>query len=424
MKQYFRNVSFTSSRSLWRNRDLLVVVGLLGVSALGTAMADIALLLHQQSANSAHWAVAPLLAAATLPLVLMVPVAGWLADRYDSRRTLLVAGLWQAACCAVLALSPAQPVLLALVALLAVGTSVTAATVGALVPALVGPDQLGAASSLRQTTAYGAALLGPALGGVMYGLAGLRVPLLADAATYAVTAVAVLAVRTRRPAVVVGEPTGTWDGLRLIRRDRALTALLVLIVSLVVVGEVSNVVEVFLVRETLHASAATFGLLLGVWTAGMVGGGVVVGRLRSQASWSWALLVGGVLLGGAVVVMGVAPSAGWLVAPNLVGGVGNGLLNVCTTALSMARSPEPVRGRVGAAINGAARAAGLGSLLLGGVLAALLAPRTIFVLVGLAALLVIVACAAPLVRATRTPISGTTDNPSTVRSGLAADRVS
>lgn len=398
-------MTFTPGRivPLWRHRDLVICLAALTVSALGSALTDTALLLHQQDTATARWAVAPLLAASALPLVVLAPVAGWLADRYDSRVVLVIASLWQAACCAGLATVPAQPIVLALVALLFSGVAVVGATVGALVPRLVEPERFNAANSLRQGSAYVAMLFGPAIAGLLYGLSGLSLPLALDAASFVVVAAGALAIATRRdPQLHIGEaPNRLSAGLVSIRADRVLAALLVLLVSVVAVGEVSNVVEVFLVRQTLSGSVTAFGLLTATWAAGMVGGSVVAGRIGDAGGWVRAIVGGCLVLAVTMLGYSAVPSVGWLFGLSAIGGLANGLLNGCVGTLTVVRTPDSLRGRVGAAMAGATRAASIGALLIGGGLAAALAPRAVYVCVGVATLVVTAACAPALRRAGR-----------------------
>jgi hypothetical protein len=86
--------------------------------------------------------------------------------------------------------------------------------------------------------------------------------------------------------------------------------------------------------------------------------------------------------------MGLAPTVAWVLPAVLAGGIGNGVLNLAVGSLVGMRSAEAVRGRVAAIVGGLASAGQVGAMLLGGVLASVLAPRQIFVLAGLLGMLV------------------------------------
>ena len=70
------------------------------------------------------WAVAALLVAGTVPLVVLAPVAGMPADRYDSRILIVGGSLLQAGLCRALAFVEQPLVMLLLVALNAAGSAV------------------------------------------------------------------------------------------------------------------------------------------------------------------------------------------------------------------------------------------------------------------------------------------------------------
>src|SRR5204862_400468 len=74
----------------------------------------------------------------------------------------------------------------------------------ALVPDMVSRERLPKATAIGQTASSVGMLLAPALGGLLVGQFGLRVPLLIDAATYLAVTVAGVLIRTRRGGVPAG----------------------------------------------------------------------------------------------------------------------------------------------------------------------------------------------------------------------------
>src|SRR5690606_1453628 len=119
-------MSFTSSGAHWR--DVYLAAGARGFAACGDFLAATALALALQSAGAGGMAVSGLLLGGTLPLVLLAPLAGRVADRLDSRLLLESTGLGQAAVCVVLAHTGHPVAIIALVALLATGLAVTSPT--------------------------------------------------------------------------------------------------------------------------------------------------------------------------------------------------------------------------------------------------------------------------------------------------------
>jgi MFS family permease len=405
-----------AARSVWRHRDLRIVGPARALSVLGDEMALVALLLTVHDTGGGARGISLLLASAAVPTVLLAPWAGRLADRWDSRVLTMTSALLQGLVCGALALSitgevPAHPWLLyVLVALMQAGQAVANPTWGALVPRIVGDVETGRALGATQALTTVAAVAGPALGGVLTGLGGAQLPLLANTLTFAALAVAGALVRTRRGERVLlrpgrlvtdrstqqhrslGEPPlrhtkpHALDGLRIVRRDAVLWPLFSGLMAFVVVGEATNVVEVFLVRDALHGSATAYGLIGMAAAAGIAVGSVLGGReATTERRLRWIVLAAGVIAG-SVVVAGLAPSLLVLGAAWTLLGVANGALNTSTSTLLLTRVPDASRGQVIAALMGASRAFSIGALALGGIALSVLGARGTFVTSGLLAL--------------------------------------
>jgi MFS family permease len=383
-------MSFTSDRDLW------VSVIARAVSLLGDEAALIALTLRMHDAGGGAGAVAALFVAGMLPLVACAPLAGRLVDRYDSRQLLVWSGLAQATLCVVLAGTHAVPLSLALVAALGVGQAVNGATWQALLPSIVDANRLPAALGLSQSARTIAGIAAPAIAGVLTGRYGAGVPLLLDAATFLAVAVAGFAVRTRRTASSGGRMRG---GYAIVRDDAALVTLLALLAGFIVLGAMVNVVEVFLVRDTLSASSTWYGVIGGTWAVGMLLGSLLGGRWHSQRALVRVIVCNAALLSLAMVGYAAAPTVAWLLPIAIAGGAANGLLNLGVTSMIMLRAPAQARGRVSATVNAVTSAALIGAYLLGGALATVATPRQLFLASGVLGLLAPIAAGRRLARA-------------------------
>ena len=313
MKHYLRKVSFTSSPkgSLFTNRDFVVAVGARTISLVGDIAALVALTLRTQPDGA--WAVSALLIAGFLPLVVMTPIAGRLADRVDSRTLFAVAGLAQFAICLVLARIGAPAEVLGLVFLLGCGDAVTGATWTALLPGIVGEERLGAAIGIRQAAATAAGVAAPALGGLLTGIGGAALVLNLDAITFLAVGAAALLVRHRRGLTVSARTDADGlAGLGVIRRDPVLRGLIGALFVFCVVAGMANVISVFLIRQTLHASTTWFGVEAAVSSAAMTGAALLFGRSHSRFSGLPRLIVLGLVgmagMSVACIGYGAAPS--------------------------------------------------------------------------------------------------------------------
>jgi MFS family permease len=389
---------FNTFRPLARTRDFLVALTGRSVSVFGDEVALVALTLRLQAAGAHPYLVALLLGAGLVPFVLLAGVAGRVVDSADSRRILVVATVGQVCCCIPLIFTSNAAVMIALVALLGCGAAFTQATWQALTPRVVGEDNIAAAISAQQTTVTLASVLAPAVSGLLCAAFGTGVPLALDAVTFGVMTIAAATVRTRRsggpPAGARGS-RGERGGWTVLRADPLLAPLVTGLAAFVLLGMMVNVVTVFLVRDTLHASAGWYGGLEALWTLGIVAGALASSRMTADAGRARAALTGAGLISLALLGYGLAPAV-VLVAPAAVlGGVGNGVANVCVATLVLTRTDERVRGRVSATLGAVLQGAAVASLVIGGALAAVLEPRQIFLLAGgLGAVVTAVAAAA------------------------------
>jgi MFS family permease len=420
-------MSFTSADSRWS--DVYLATAARGISTCGDFLAATALVLALQSAGAGGMAVSGLLVAATLPLVLLAPLTGRLADRVDSRTLLVGAGLAQAASCAALAYAEHPALIIALAALLACGLAVTQPTLAALVPAMVRRADLARAGALNQTAGTLGALAGPALAGLLVGQFGVRPPLLLDAVSYLAIVAAGLLLRTRRggarpatpapadapaPAPDLADPPApatarasadapapAWR----LRQDPLLVAMVVTLAG--VIGGVGaiNVIEVFFIRETLGSSTTMYGVVTGAWTAGVLVGAWIFARLaRRWADDGTLVLATLAMLGGCclmVLASAAVPAAQLLVPLWLIGGLCNGGDNVLNAVVLAHRVPPAARGRAFATLGAAVQGASMLGYLAGGVLLEHFAPRPLVAAAGIAGLLLVAGFTVPVRRVVR-----------------------
>ena len=430
-------------------RDVYLATGARAVSSCGDFLAATALVLELQQHGAGGFAVAAVLIAAAAPPVLLVRWTGRLADRADSRVLLTATGLAQAAVCVALAFVPGPAGIITLVALLAAGLAVTQPCLSALLPSMVPADDLPRAMALGQTAGSVGLMLAPALGGLLTGRFGLRVPLLADAGSYLAIAAAGRLIRTRRGSAIrprrsasgvgvtapaAGQRAGHSDAAQRraagaagngtsgrsaraarrcpggrhpagrpawgVRRDPLVRAAIVLVGAVVGAASLVNVAEVFFVRAALHSTAGVYGLMESVWVIASVAGGWWVARRRLADPGLALFLLGSLTLTClGVALMAIVPAVGWLAPVSVLGGLGNGGVNVAAGVLLGRRAPAALRGRVFAVFGAAVNGATVAGYLLGGALLAVVPVRVAIAGAGLGGLAATAAFARPVLRA-------------------------
>lgn len=376
----------------------------------GTAMftADFALTLRLQSDGHGGFAIAALIICATLPLVVLSPVTGRMADRFDSRALMASSGLLQAASIVAMSFTDNLIALYALVILNACGTAVNQPVVSALVPVMARGEDLPRAVAMVQTGTLIGLAAGPAAAGFVIGAHSIGAALMLAAGCALLRVLCCLDIRTRRGGIrrqaAARAATGktAWS----LRSDRLLTAMVFGLSAVIAAMCAVNVLSVFLVREVYDATESMYGLIKSSWTLGMVAGAwiaaAVIRRLDRDVQLAWMLMaclagVGLVCFGQGLPLFSVL----LMVPLNLIGGILNAGENSALGIALARRVPEAFRGRANAAVNGPVNAAQLVGFLLGGVLSAVMDVQAAFLAVGLVSIAIVLACLPTIRRAAR-----------------------
>jgi hypothetical protein len=375
----------------WRHRqadrgDARLIVGAVGISALGDFLLWIPLTLHLQQTTGSGVAVAALMICLWAPVVLLAPAAGLLADRMETRRLLICASLAQAVIAASLALAlDSVAAILALAALLGAGFAVAQPAEFALVPAIAGKRRLAAVNGRVETARYLGMTAGPLIGGGLAAAGGTAVAMLVNAATFACVALAGVLLHTRREpeaAAPGDEGSRARDGIVHLFHDRTLgTVLVVVFVSLLFMSA-SIAAEVFFLKEDLGAGNALYGVLFACWTVGMMLGAMAVSRRVPAAAMPVVALAAVAVQGAGLGLPTAWLAVGFTAAMWFIGGLGHGVKNVLARTLIQERVPAPLHGRAFAAYNGLRNGAELVALAAGGALVAALGGRAVLALAG------------------------------------------
>jgi MFS family permease len=186
-----------------RERNFRLLFAGQAVSLLGDGMVPVALAFGVLEVSSSPSALGLVLAARLIPTVVLLLAGGVIADRI-SRRTVMVAAdlvrmVSHAAMAALLLAGAAEIWSLALLAAVnGAGTAFFAPASTALLPMTVAPEHLQRANALRGLAQSAGFIVGPALAGVLVATAGAGVALAIDAATFAVSAGFLVALRLER----------------------------------------------------------------------------------------------------------------------------------------------------------------------------------------------------------------------------------
>lgn len=280
---------WTQSFGLLRTRPFAVLWVAQTFSGLGDQIfrvAQVALLLQLTGSAAA---LTGLLLASVLPGVGLALLGGALADRVDRRRLLIVANAVRGLLMAVfagLALADALALWhLYALALLYAGVSAFAnPAFDALLPALVPKDDLQHANALFLLGDNVAAIVGPALGGLLLVTVGIGGAVAFNALSFGVLVAGLLALRVKAAPRDGGLRPPIWQdigvALRYALGNTALLSLLGLFAVINLSGATLAVSLPLLVTDTLGREPALYGLYLTAMNAGILLGVAVLGTVR------------------------------------------------------------------------------------------------------------------------------------------------
>jgi MFS family permease len=299
---------------------------------------------------------------------------GALADRWNRRRVMLVSDVVRLVLFALLGAAVvtghlSMPLIFAVVCGEAVFDVLFSPAEIAAVAQLVPAQQLPDAFARNEARSYGASMLGPPLGGLLYGI-GRVAPFLFDAFSFLVSFVAVAAIRRpvqseRDTAPVQSVASDIVEGVRHVLRSPFLRAVL-LVATPVNFGVTGALFTVTVGLRQHGVSATVIGLAQGAIAVGGLLGAMVAGRLQRRASvralviWIDAVLLGCVSLAGLLLphlLLVVPLAAGLFLSP---------AINAALFGRLAATTPDHLQARVTSVIFlGASAAASLAPLAAG-----------------------------------------------------------
>jgi predicted MFS family arabinose efflux permease len=333
----FRRLFLASVISLGGDWFLFVALGGLVLQVTGEALSVGILIVSQE-----------------LPIFIATPWAGWLTDRFDRRRLMIVCDVARTGICiAFLAVGP-ENLWLAylLLACLSLFTAVFDPASSAAIPNVVDPGDLPTANALSGSLWGTMLAVGAALGGIVSTIFGRDTAFLVDAASFAASAVLLAGVRRRFSEDRDGEPhesirAATIETARYARRDHRVRALITVKAGFGLAAGVLALVAVF-ARQVFTAGDIGFGFLMAMRGVGALTGPFIGHRLagRDHERLLPVIAIALAVFGVGYMLLGASPTlllAGLAVCTAHLGG---GAQWVLSTYGLQRIVPDRIRGRI------------------------------------------------------------------------------
>jgi MFS family permease len=341
------------SPTLWRNRDYMLLWSGQIVSSIGTQASMLAFPLLVLAITRSPAQAGFTSALRAVPYLIFSLPAGALVDRWDRKRLMLLCDVGRA-----LALG-SIPVALALGRLTVAQVYLVSLVEGSLfvffnlseaacLPRVVLKEQLPAATAQKTATDSVSLLVGPPLGGALFGVAR-ALPFLGDALSYGASVVSLFFIRTRfqgerglaqrRLHVDIGEGLAWLWGQPLIRYMAFLTG------TSNLVGNGTFLIAI-VIAQSQHASSFVIGAIFTIASVGGIAGSLVAVRLQRRFSfaqviiacvWVWAALTPLLALAPNPYVLGLVLAGSFLAGT---------IYDVVQYSSRLALIPDALQGRV------------------------------------------------------------------------------
>jgi MFS family permease len=323
------------------------------VSGLGTQAALVALP-YQVYVETHSALLTGLLGAVELgPLMTMALLGGALADRSDRRRLLLLDQIGliavAAALCAVaLAGNPPIALLFVLAGLLAGFGALQNVVRTAIVPNLVAREDMPAALAVNFGLYQLTMVLGPGLGGLLIGAAGVETAYAADALSCLAMVGAVVRLSPQLPQIAgerVSIRSSIGEGLRFVRRSPALLGSFAIDLSAMTFGMPRALFPVLAI-SVYGAGASGTGLLFASVSAGAVVAALTTRWLDHVRRLGIVTIVAVCAWGAAIAAVALVHSL-WAAAGLLaLAGAADSVSAVCRSVINQTVTPDALRGRM------------------------------------------------------------------------------
>jgi MFS family permease len=347
-----------STSAVERGRAVAFIVMWLvqGVSLVGSVLVEFSLGVYVFQRTGSATLFALIEAFIILPMIVFMPFAGAIADRYSRRLVMIVANLAGAVTIAAFAVLVAagalQVWMVYLVTLLVSMCNVLLTPAyAASTPALVPERWLSRANAFTGFVGNVATLAGPPLAAVLLAVIGLNGIVLIDLATFLAAAAVLVPLTIPQPAVRPGQAARrrnllreATDGLAYIIPRRGLLSLLLFFAVLNVTA--TFVTALFTPIALSFATVEQLSVTVAVFSSGLIVGSILMMVWSGPKRRVDGVLLSCMALGLGVVVIGSRASLPAMAIGGMVVNVAATVANVCNATIWYTRVPQEILGRV------------------------------------------------------------------------------
>jgi MFS family permease len=294
------------------------------ISLIGDWVLLVALPFYVYSLTGSTLATGIMFIVQTIPSIFLGSVAGVFVDRWNRRRTMLIAELAQAIILVPLFLVHSQQWIWLVYIFAFVESTISQFFIpakNAIIPNLVDEEHLLAANSLNSMSQELTRLVGPLLGGLLLGLLGMNSVIVVDSVSFLISAgmIALISLppNANQPQIQkeanhvranIGKVWREWvEGLQLVRKQQLITGIFVVMgVSMVGEGIILVILAAY-VKQIIHGNALVLGWLMTAQAIGGIAGSLIIVQLSKVLHPRRLIPISALILGSLILVIANTP---------------------------------------------------------------------------------------------------------------------
>jgi len=310
MKQYL---------NILKNRNFFLLWLGQGVSDIGSRIHSIALIWLVASLTGSATGVGMLFMAMTIPRIIVFPIAGVLVERWSKKRVIVMTDACRGLVAISIALTTNIIAIYALSALMIIFELFFAPAIKTVIPRIVDKDDLITANALSAVTGRSASLIGPALGGVIIALFGIKIAFMVNGLSFIFSAISEMFIAV--PAGTHEQSSGIsrnikrelLEGWEYIKSHYLLRFVVFFFAIVSIPFGAVMVLKVVLLTDVFGFSAEQYGLLMTIEGAGLLVGALLMGSMGKKYPETTAMVLGVGAIGAAYLAISYS-SMFWVAA--------------------------------------------------------------------------------------------------------------
>lgn len=231
-----------------------------------------------------------------LPTLAMAPFAGVLGDRWNRKKIMVNTDFARGSLILILALLAVTNnmniyILFVCQVIISLLDSIFVSSTAAMIPELVKEDDLMRANSLMASLSSISWIVGPILGGVVYGFGGIKMVFLINGVSFVLSAISELFIKyvsktqSKEKLALENVKRDFKEGFSFIKGNRNLLTLLIFFCSInFLMNPAFAVVIPFVMKKVIGFSPETYGVIQSTFMVGLLAGNILIASILAKKS--------------------------------------------------------------------------------------------------------------------------------------------